>query len=120
MNMKSKQPLRFVGSPIFLLAVGFIAGAIVVGLAGGIALGLAWSTGQASSSDIVHDVTVSYMYETEPGSASGNNTLPVKSIQFRPGCVVITRVSGHSSLFAIDRLRMFRFAPTESNQPESP
>ena len=114
--MESKKPLSSGSSPVFLLTVGFIAGAVVVGSVAAIATGSGRLTRResATSSDVVHNVTVSYMYETDPGTASGSNDLPVESIQFYPGYVVITQKSGHSSLFAVDRLRKFQFAPTKS------
>jgi hypothetical protein len=115
--MKSKNPLSFGSSPVLLLAVGFLAGAVVVGSVGAIATGAGWLTWRESvtSSNVVHNVTVSYMYETNPGSASGSKDLSVESIQFHPGYVVITQASGHGSLFAVDRLRNFQFAPTKSD-----
>jgi hypothetical protein len=100
-----------------LLTVGFVAGAVVVGSIGAIAIGAGWVTRYQSvtSFDVVYNVTVSYMYETDPGSATGSKDMPVESIKFHPGYVVITQASGHSSLFAVDRLRTFQFAPTKSD-----
>ena len=105
--MESKPTLSVGPSSVFHLAIGFVVGSIVVGAS--------WLTTRESppSSNAVHDVTVSYMYETDPGSASGSSDEPVKTIQFHPGYVVITAMSGDSTLFAVDRLRRFQFKPSE-------
>jgi hypothetical protein len=103
--MKSKQPSSPGNASVFYLACGFVAGAIVVGSS--------WLTTRKStpSPDAVHDVTVTYMYETDPGSASGSNDQFVKSIKFHPSYVVMTGASGDSTLFAVDRLREFHYKP---------
>ena len=62
---------------------------------------------------MVHDVTVSYLYETEPGRATGHESQPVKSIRFFPGYVVLALPSGECELFAVDRLRRFSYAATD-------
>ena len=68
------------------------------------------------SPPIVHDVTVSYMYETDPGTAEGNESKRVASIQFFPGYVVIASPTGECELFSVDRLRRFSFTPTNSDE----
>lgn len=107
--MESQQSPNPSSSPIVHLAIGFVAGAIVVGSS--------WLTTREStpSPNVVRDVTVTYMYETDPGSAGGNNDKPVDSIEFYPGYVVITEDTGRSNLFAVDRLRTFHFEPTAPN-----
>lgn len=99
---------RSAGSPAFYLAIGFVIGAVVVGSS--------WfARGDTSPAhNTAQDVTVSYMYETNPGQASGNNNKPVQSIQFHPGYVVVTGESGRSDLFAVERLRKFSFSPTRN------
>ena len=115
--MESNNSQASGSSPTFLLILGFIAGGLLVGSAAVIATTAGWlRPGESDSAPtVVQNVTVSYMYETDPGSASGNNDLPVESIQFHPGYVVVTRSSGDSSLFAVDRLRNFQFSPTRSD-----
>lgn len=106
--MKSETP-RSGFSPIFHLTIGFVIGAIVVGSS--------WLATQDTASppnNVVHDVTVSYMYETEPGNVAGNNDQAVGSIQFHPGYVVITGTTGSSRLLAVDRLRNLKFSPTDT------
>ena len=94
-------------SPVFLLAVGFIAGAIVVGSS--------WFATRESSPayNIIRDKTVSYVYQESPGSVTsgGNTDVPVDSIQFHPGYIVVTKPGGHGDLFAVDRLKRFNFKP---------
>ncbi len=62
---------------------------------------------------IVRNVTVDYMYETDPGSASGHNELEVDSIEFLPGYIVMTDSRGRTQLLALDRLRKFNYRPIE-------
>ena len=95
-------------SPFVLLAIGFLVGAVVVGAC--------WLSAHTSASprlDIVRNVTVDYMYETEPGSASGNRDFEVDSIEFLPGYIVMTDTDGRTQLLALNRLRRFTYQPTE-------
>ena len=94
--------------PVVLLSIGFLLGAIVVG-----ACWLSSRSGIAPRNDFVRNVTVDYMYETNPGSGGGHNDLAVDSIEFRPGYVVMTDKSGGTQLLAINRLRKFNYRPTE-------
>tara|TARA_A100001391_G_scaffold119594_1_gene81400 strand:- start:1084 stop:1248 length:165 start_codon:yes stop_codon:yes gene_type:complete len=52
------------------------------------------------------------MYETSPGSASGNNSLEIKSIEFYAGYLMMTDDNDMTRLLAIDRLRSFSFKPS--------
>lgn len=103
--MESNQPSNPGPSSILHLGIGFIVGAIFVGF------GWLATRVSPSSANVVRDVSISYMYETDPGSASGSNAEPVDSIQFHPGYVVVTGPGGRSRLFAVDRLRKFHFEP---------
>ncbi len=105
----SPEPSASTASPVFHLAIGFVMGAVVVGSS--------WFATRKTNhaNNAIRDVSVSYMYETNPGEASGNNDMPVDSIHFYPGYVVVTGASDQSHLFALDRLRNFQFAPTQSN-----
>ena len=94
--------------PIILIAVGFLVGAVVVG-----ACWLSSRTTESQRSDIVRNVTVDYMYETDPGSAAGNTDLAVDSIEFLPGYAVMTDTRGRTQLLALNRLRKFTYWPTE-------
>lgn len=95
-------------SPLIYLSIGFIMGAVVVGTS--------WLGTRESElpQSIVRNVSVIYMYETDPGSASGTNDLPVESILFHSDYVVMTRTNGQSILLAVDRLRQFSFAPADA------
>ena len=95
-------------APVLLVAVGFLVGAVVVG-----ACWLSSRTAESERHNIVRNVTVDYMYETDPGSASGNSDLAVDSIEFLPGYVVMTETRGRTQLLALDRLRKFSYRPTE-------
>jgi hypothetical protein len=95
-------------SPVVLLSIGFLFGAVVVG-----ACWLSSRSGIASRNDIVRNVTVDYMYEADPGSASGHSELAVDSIEFLPGYVVMTDTRGGTQLLALNRLRKFKYRPTE-------
>ena len=90
--------------PLLYLLVGFVLGAIVVGAC--------WRMTDEGTPEIVNDVTINYMYEAEPGGASGNNAMPVESVQFHPGYVVVTDTNGGGMLFAVNRLRSFSYQPT--------
>ncbi len=106
--MDIEPKLNDPSSPFMLVAIGFLIGAVVVGVC--------WlSSGRKGSPrhDIVRDVTVDYMYETDPGSASGNNGLQVDSIEFFPGYVVVTDTGGGTQILALNRLRKFNYRPTE-------
>ena len=94
--------------PIVLLAIGFVVGAVFVG-----ACWLSSRTTESKRDDIVRNVTVDYMYETDPGSASGSNDLAVESIEFLPGYVVMTDTRGRTQLLALNRLRKFNYRRTE-------
>jgi len=92
-------------SPLLYLVAGFLLGAIVVGSS--------WLSTRETDANIVRNVTIDYMYETEPGSASGHKALAVASIEFRPGFVLVTEASGATRLFALDRMRKFSYTPTD-------
>ena len=62
---------------------------------------------------MVRNVTIDYMYEYEPNSASGHKALAVASVEFRPGFIVVTETNGTTKLFAIDRMRKFSYTPTD-------
>lgn len=113
MENESKRNVAPQSSPVVLIAVGFLIGAIVVG-----SCWLSSSTKESERHDIVRNVivrnvTVDYMYETDPGSASGNKDLAVDSIEFLPGYVVMTDTRGRTQLLALNRLRRFNYWPTE-------
>ena len=95
-------------SPVVLVSIGFLLGAVVVG-----ALWLSSRPSDTPRNAIVRDVTVNYMYETDPGSASGQNDLAVESVEFLPGYVVVTDNNGRTQLFAVDRLRRFSYHATK-------
>ena len=95
-------------SPAVLLAIGFLLGAVVVGVC--------WfssRTAGLASRGVVRNVAVDYMYETNPGSASGHNDLAVDSIEFLPGYIVMTDARGRTQLLALNRLRKFNYRPIE-------
>jgi hypothetical protein len=96
--------------------IGLVAGAAVLGSLATTAIVLMERDEPDSNAytNVVHDVTLSYMYETDPGSASGTNGMKVESIQFHPGYVVVTGELGQSSVFAVERLRSFHFRPADS------
>ncbi|QEG22029.1 hypothetical protein [Mariniblastus fucicola] len=94
--------------PIVLIAVGFLVGAVVVG-----ACWLSSRTTESHGDDIVRNVTVDYMYETGPSSASGSEELAVDSIEFLPGYVVMTDNRGRTQLLALNRLRKFNYWPSD-------
>ena len=106
MDSASKAPLG--SSPIMLVCVGFVVGAIVVD-----ACWLSSRVGSAARTEIVRDVTVDYMYETNPASASGHNALEVDTIEFLPGYVVMTDKRGNTQLLALNRLRKSIYKPSE-------
>ena len=91
-------------SPLRLLALGFVLGLIVAGAC--------WLMTRQPAIPHVNKVTVDYVYESDPGSASGYNGMQVDSLQFFPGYVVITDTQGKSTLLAADRLRSFSFRST--------
>ena len=92
-------------SHVMPLAVGILIGAVVVGAC--------WlSSGTSETKSVVRNVTVDYMYETDPGSASGHNDLAVDSIEFLPGYVKLTDTRGRTQLLALNRLRKFNYWPT--------
>ena len=97
------KPARDV-SAILHLATGFLIGAIVVGSS--------WLSTLGTETNIVRNVTLDYMYEDEPNSASGRKGLAVASIEFRPGFLVVTETNGTTKLLAVDRLRRFSYTPT--------
>lgn len=66
-------------------------------------------------STVARDVIVDYMYESDPGTASGHNSLEAESVEFHPGYVIVTDTAGRSSLFAVDRLRRFSYRQADSN-----
>ncbi len=106
MNIQSQS--RSTPSAVILISIGFLLGAIVVG-----SCWLSSRSGNAIRNDIVRNVTVDYMYETDPGSASGNKDLAVDSIEFLPGYVVMTDKRGRTQLLALNRLRRFSYQPVE-------
>ncbi len=95
-------------SPVVLLSIGFLLGATVVG-----ACWLSSRSAIAPRNDFVRNVTVDYMYETDPGSTGGLKDLAVDSIEFLPGYVVMTDKSGRTQLLALNRLRKFNYRPAE-------
>ena len=88
--------------------MGFVAGAVVVG-----ACWLATRRPETEPLNIVRNVTVDYMYETDPGSASGHRDLEVATVEFLPGYVVLTDSGGTAQLLAVNRLRRFNYRPTK-------
>lgn len=106
MEYESKSPSS--SSQFVLVGVGFLMGAVLVG-----ACWLSSRIAESARYDIVRNVTVDYMYETAPGSASGSSDLQVNSIEILPGYVVVTDTHGRAQLFALDRLRRFNYWPTE-------
>ena len=92
-------------SPLLYLVAGFLLGAIVVGSS--------WLSTRETDADMVRNVTIDYMYEYEPNSASGHKALAVASVKFRPGFVVVTEINGTTKLFALDRMRKFSYTPTD-------
>ena len=105
MNSASRAPWG--RSPILLVSVGFVVGAIVVGTCW-----LSSRDGSAARTDIVGNVTVDYMYETNSAAASGHNSLQVDTIEFLPGYVVMTDTRGNTQSLALDRLRKFKYKPS--------
>ena len=91
-------------SPLLYLVAGFLLGAIVVGSS--------WLSTRETGTKIVRNVTIDYMYETDPGSASGHKALEVASIEFRQGYVIVTTINGTTELLALDRIRRFAYTPT--------
>lgn len=87
--------------PLLYLVLGFLVGA-------------SFLSNRHSTNPEIRNVTVSYMYESEPGSAGGNNNVPLDSIQFYPEYIVINETNGGSRLMAVNRLRSFSFQPTVS------
>ena len=92
-------------SPLLYLVAGFLLGAIVVGSS--------WLSTRGTDSDIVRNVTINYMYEHAPNSASGHEALAVASVEFQPDFIVVTETNGTTRLFAINRLRKFSYTPTD-------
>jgi hypothetical protein len=101
MSDKSSQPERSftIGRPH--PAIPFSLGAVAVGLL--------WFASHSMTSN-VKNVTVTYMYETSPGSASGGKVY-ADSITFYPGYVVMSHGNGHGNVFSVDRLRDFSYSP---------
>lgn len=105
MDSASKAPWG--SSPILLVSVGFVVGAIVDG-----AFWLSSRDGAAARTDFVRNVTVDYMYETNSDSASGHKGLEVDTIAFLPGYVVMTDKRGNTQLLAVNRMRRFNYKPS--------
>ena len=91
--------------PVYYLATGFLLGAVAVGSV--------WLATSKSSGNVVHNVTIDYMYEYDSSGASGNKAQPVASVEFRPGYLVVTETGGRTSLFSVDRMRHFRYKKTD-------
>lgn len=106
--MNAETPDNTSTSSVAMLASGFLLGAVVVGACWLTSIGI----GQTDHR-IVRDVTVDYMYETDPGSASGHNDLEVASLEFLPGYVAMTDANGRTQLLALERLRRFNYQPTD-------
>ena len=103
------------------IAIAFLFGLAFVSVVPAIKQSTAFASQPVFSSGVqdtnvpnVRNVIVDYMYESEPGGASGNKSLAVDSIQFYPGYVVITDTNETSRLFAVDRLRRFNYRPADS------
>ncbi|TWU18722.1 hypothetical protein Poly21_08880 [Allorhodopirellula heiligendammensis] len=102
LDTASQRPPRSSAARPF--CIGFLLGAIVIGAA--------WTVVRVRDPKVLRNVTVSYMYETSPGSASGNNSLEIKSIEFYAGYLMMTDNNDMTRLLAIDRLRSFSFKPS--------
>lgn len=100
----SKLDIKRIGP----LAAGFVLGLVVVGTY--------WLTsrdGETGHGDIVRNVTVDYMYESSHGNASGQTSLEVATIEFRPSYILMTDTRGSTRLLSLDRLRKFNYKPSE-------
>ena len=94
---------------IWIAGVAFLAGWVLSSSYSAARPGSAF----ADDDTVVRNVVLDYMYETDPGSASGNKALAVDSIEFHPGYVLVTDSRGRTQLFAVDRLRSFSYRPAE-------
>ena len=106
--MQSEPNIDNTPSQIVPIAIGFLIGATVVG-----ACWLSSGTARPAHHDVVRNVIVDYLYEYDPGSASGSGDLPVDSIEFSPGYIVVTDTNGTTQLLAINRLRKFHYRPSD-------
>ncbi|WP_146389841.1 hypothetical protein [Allorhodopirellula solitaria] len=102
MNTDTPTPLQ--PSPFLPLCLGFVAGAALVGAA--------WILLGPSRPGHFHDMTVDYMYETSPGTATGSSSLEVESLEIHPEFVLLTDARGESRLMMLSRLRKLHFKPT--------
>lgn len=95
-------------SPVTLVSIGFLLGAVVVG-----ACWLLSRSGNAMRNDMVRDVTVDYNYEAAPRSATNIEGHELDSVEFFPSYVVMTDKRGKKQLIALSRLRKFDYRPTK-------
>lgn len=94
-------------SSVFLLSIGFLIGAVVVG-----ACWLSARSGNVMRNDIVRNVTVDYDYEAAPKSPTTFKGSEFDSVEFFSTYVVMTDKRGKRQLIALDRIRKFDYRPT--------